>query len=143
VGRDTGPWIVARNFDRFQHYHDRSPIWIKCYTDLLHDDDWTGLTAFQRGVLMTIWLEYASSDGLLSLRALRAAEDERIPTATLDTLAEAGWIRLVDERPDRLSVVRGAYEPTPNGRRPKETKRFGRGMTPSSVKQRYAGGDET
>ena len=29
-----------RNFDKFQHFKDRRPPWIKLYRDLLEDLDW-------------------------------------------------------------------------------------------------------
>ena len=53
------------NWERFQHYQDRDAPWIKLYVRLNSDDDWLSMSTALRGVLTTIWLEYARSDGQL------------------------------------------------------------------------------
>src|SRR4051794_35430914 len=54
-------WIVISNWDRFQHYKDRNPSWIKGYVELLNDTEFRRLTFPQRGLLFGIWLLYAST----------------------------------------------------------------------------------
>src|SRR3954463_13419951 len=54
-------WIVIPNWDRFQHYKDRNPSWIKGYVELLNDTEFRRLTFPQRGLLFGIWLLYAST----------------------------------------------------------------------------------
>ena len=58
-------WIVIPNWDKFQHYGDREPTWIKVYTELSHRDDWRRLTHAERGLLLGIWIEYACGKGQL------------------------------------------------------------------------------
>ena len=35
-------WIEIVNWDKFQHYKDRRPVWIKLHLDLLDNDDYLG-----------------------------------------------------------------------------------------------------
>jgi hypothetical protein len=46
----------VKNFERFQHYKDRSPPWIKLYNELLEDYDFGLLPDALKGQLMCIWL---------------------------------------------------------------------------------------
>lgn len=102
-------WIIVRNWGLFQHADvlrskDTIPAWVKVYTKLLHNPDFDSLTPLQRGVLLTIWLEFASGDGQLSVRMLSRASRERVRTETLETLVQAGFIGLVASRPPKQSA---------------------------------------
>lgn len=109
-------YIVVPNWDSFQHYSDRTPPWIKNYTELLHDDAYLGLTLHQRGVLHGIWLAYAASHRQLSgdTSALYRQLGERVSTATLIALNRAGFIELTASRP--LAQSRGRGEESSKGR---------------------------
>ena len=48
--------LMVRNFDKFQHYKDRSPVWIKLYRSLLRDYEFAKLPDSARGQLLMIWL---------------------------------------------------------------------------------------
>jgi hypothetical protein len=50
-----------KNWDRFQHFKDRKPIWIKLYRDLLDDLNWHELDGKSAKALVMIWL-IASED---------------------------------------------------------------------------------
>ena len=50
-----------KNWDRFQHFKDRKPIWIKLYRDLLDDLNWQNLDPKLAKALVMIWL-IASED---------------------------------------------------------------------------------
>jgi hypothetical protein len=50
-----------KNWDRFQHFKDRKPIWIKLYRDLLDDLNWHELDPKSAKALVMIWL-IASED---------------------------------------------------------------------------------
>ena len=58
----TDGWIVIPNWDKFQHYKNRGPVWIKLYTELRDRDEWRHLTLAARGLLASIWIEYAARD---------------------------------------------------------------------------------
>ena len=53
--------LLIPNWNRFQHYKDRRPTWIKLYTDVLDNPQFLGLSMASRGLLMTIWVTYASN----------------------------------------------------------------------------------
>jgi hypothetical protein len=92
-------WIVIPNWERFQHYKNRNPTWIKLYTELAHDPDWDGLTLPQRGMLVTIWIEYASSRGRVSYEKIRRIVGLSFRNATLESLNHAGFITFSASKP--------------------------------------------
>jgi hypothetical protein len=90
-------YIQVRNWERFQHYRDREPPWIKNYTALLSDPNYGELSHAQRSTLHGLWLMYA--------RSSRQCPDDtswisrqlgvRVTRATLEALNRAGWIEFV------------------------------------------------
>ena len=49
-------YVQVRNWERFQHYRDRSPKWIKVYGSLLDDYDFSALDDADKYHLVGIWL---------------------------------------------------------------------------------------
>lgn len=90
---------MVPGWTKFQHYKDRAPLWIKVYTDLESKDEWRDLTLTERGLLVCIWLEYARADGALTTRSLSARVAQRNLRKSLNSLKEAGFIRLSASRP--------------------------------------------
>jgi hypothetical protein len=89
-------WIVIPNWRRFQHYKDRQPRWIKVYTELMSDPAFLGLTFAQRGLLITLWLEYARSRRAIRVRAASMSRQlgGRVASAQLEALSDAGFIEI-------------------------------------------------
>lgn len=92
-------WIVIPNWDRFQHpdvarNKHGIPPWIRTYTQLMNDDDFLALTFHQRGVLVSLWLEYATSRRQLrdSTSTVSRRLGQRVTRATLDALIHAGFL---------------------------------------------------
>src|SRR4029077_2103163 len=86
-------WIVIPNWDRFQHYGlRRLPAWIKIYTSLNSHDAWNELTFAERGLLVTIWLEYARSKRRLRVDTLPRSVTHKVYTRSLESLNHAGFI---------------------------------------------------
>jgi hypothetical protein len=127
---DDDGWIVIPNWDRFQHYKDRDPTWIKDYVSQLDDDDWLSLSLTERGALQVLRLLYARADGkLLTSRAAEAINFRGAHVARiLERLNETGLLELRaskplalarsrekrrEEKKDRASAL--AENPTPNG----------------------------
>lgn len=54
-----------KNWDRFQHFKDRSPPWIKLYRDLLDDLQWHKLDPVAAKALVMLWLIASENDGHL------------------------------------------------------------------------------
>ena len=92
-------WIVVPSWEKFQHYKDRNPVWIKLYIELAHKDEWLRLTGPQRGMLVTVWLEYALSKGRVSREMIRRSLGESFRNATLESLNDAGFIQFVASKP--------------------------------------------
>ena len=92
-------WIVVRNWDKFQHYSNRDPAWIKFYTSLNAEDEWRQLSFAQRGLLASIWAEYARSKGRLRVIALGQLVGQRVDKRTLEALNHAGFIAIVASKP--------------------------------------------
>lgn len=94
-------WIVVHDWRRFQHYKDRTPLWIKTYTELMHDDAWLSLTGHRRAILLCIWLEYAMTrqqltDNTTSLSRRFAL---KVTTRDLESLNHAGYITISASKP--------------------------------------------
>lgn len=53
--------MKIRNYNKFQHFKDRRPPWIKLYRDLLDDPEWFALSGTDAKVLVMLWL-VASED---------------------------------------------------------------------------------
>jgi len=87
----------VRNFEKFQHYKDRSPPWIKLYNELLDNYDFACLQDASKLHLIMIWLLASRSNNNLPYdsewisRRISATE-----TVNLDTLVDAGFI-VVDQ----------------------------------------------
>jgi len=54
-----------KNWERFQHFKDRKPLWIKVYLDLLDNIEWHELDGTTAKVLVMIWLLGAEKKGEL------------------------------------------------------------------------------
>lgn len=83
----------VKNFDKFQHYKDRSPPWIKLYNELLDDYEFGRLQDASKMHLIAIWLLASRSDNVLPYDpewiARRINATSKV---NLDQLVEAGFI---------------------------------------------------
>lgn len=53
--------LKVKNWEKFQHFKDRRPPWIKLYRDILDDREWHKLDPCSAKVLVMLWL-IASED---------------------------------------------------------------------------------
>ena len=107
-------WLEIPNWDRFQHYSDRNPVWLKTYIAQLDDPDYQQLTFAQRGLLHDLRLLYARSHRTVRLHtpSVTRALSGRTLSTQLIALNHAGFIRLSASKP--LAQTRqksGSYEP--------------------------------
>ena len=65
-------YFSVKNFEQFQHYKDRTPVWIKLYNTLLDDYEFNQLPEVTRWHLIGIWL-------------LASRQNNRVPD-------DSGWI---------------------------------------------------
>ncbi|HTE46505.1 MAG TPA: hypothetical protein VK636_14735 [Gemmatimonadaceae bacterium] len=98
-------FLAVRNYDKFQHYRDRNPPWIKLYTALLDDYAFLQLPDRLQIQLVLIWLLASRHDNripydeLYVRAAIKAKQRVNIP-ALLDT----GFIVVIEEQ-DASSVA--------------------------------------
>lgn len=48
--------FAVKNFEKFQHYKERSPVWIKLYSSVLEDYEFAKLPDASKAHLLAIWL---------------------------------------------------------------------------------------
>ena len=104
-------WIIIPNWDKFQHYKDRDPVWIKLYTELNSRAEWLDLTDAERGLLVTVWVEYARSDGRLRASKIPSSARQKGRKRGLDRLVQAGFLRLRASTPARARARGTAKTP--------------------------------
>lgn len=97
----TPLYIHMTGWDRFQHYRDRTPPWIKNYVDLLANDDYLNLSGHRRSILHGLWLEYAMSHRRLrhDTATISSRLHLRVTVADLETLKQAGFIEVSASTP--------------------------------------------
>lgn len=90
--------FCVKNFEKFQHYKDRSPPWIKLYSELLEKYEFACLQDASKAHLIQIWLLASRSGNRLPYdsewigKRINATE-----TVDLDALVQADFL-VVDER---------------------------------------------
>jgi len=57
--------VKIKNWEKFQHYKDRSPHWIKLYKSILDDVEWHNLSGDDAKALIMLWLIAAEAQGQL------------------------------------------------------------------------------
>lgn len=89
---------MVPNWAKFQQYRKRSrrgvPPWIKLYTELNSRDDWCNLSLAARGLLVTIWIEYARTGGKLTVRQALHKAPASHRQSLLESLSDAGFIHI-------------------------------------------------
>jgi hypothetical protein len=85
----------VKNFEKFQHYKDRSPPWIKLYNELLDDYEFGRLQDASKMHLIGIWLLASRSDNKIphdpAWVAKRINANSKVD---LEELEQAGFIVL-------------------------------------------------
>jgi len=92
--------ITIKDWQRFQHYKNRKPPWIKLYRDILDDHDWQMLSDYAARLLIQLWLLASEENsGSISLDAdqimwrLRIKPKDKTKCITaLEELAKAHFI---------------------------------------------------
>lgn len=89
--------IRPKNWSEFQHYKDRSPLWIKLHKRLLDNQEFNQLDAFACKVLVLFWLVASETpEGWVVYDPRRISFRMRLSTVevddALDRLLEGGFI---------------------------------------------------
>lgn len=119
----AGRFFRVRNFERFQHYRDRAPIWIKLYNSLLDDYEFGALPDATRLHLVMIWLLASRQNNRLPMDPTwigqRISASEPVD---LDALLAAGFLELEQLASNVLPLT----EQGDTGSVPREEKSRGR-----------------
>lgn len=83
----------VKNFERFQHYKDRAPPWIKLYNELLDDYEFGLLPDASKMHLIAIWLLASRSDNKIPYDPMWVARRiNATEPVNLAALLDAGFI---------------------------------------------------
>lgn len=85
----------VKNWQKFQHFKDRKPPWIKLYRDILDDIQWHKLDGDSCKALVMIWLIASEQDGELPAveeLAFRLRVSGPQAHQSINSLIEAGFI---------------------------------------------------
>jgi hypothetical protein len=112
----------VKNFEKFQHYKDRSPPWIKLYNEVLEDYRFGSLQDASKAHLIAIWLLASRTENELPFdpdwigKRINATE-----YVNLQALADAGFI-LVDQPLQQAEQVasKSLQTPQPDARPERE-----------------------
>jgi hypothetical protein len=97
-------YLAVKNYERFQHYRDRLPPWIKLYNTLLDDYAFIELPETARIHLVLLWLVASRHENRIPYdlkyltRAIHAKSRIDIPR-----LVEAGFLTVMEQ--DATTVV--------------------------------------
>jgi hypothetical protein len=95
-----------KNWNKFQHFKDRKPPWVKLYRDLLDDIDWHELDAQASKVLVMLWLIASEEDGNIPSTKTLAFRLRMTEKQTIDCLNKLShWLEQ-----DDISVISERYQ---------------------------------
>jgi hypothetical protein len=96
-------YLVVRNWERYQHYKNRKPIWVKFYTDLLDDYELSALSYATRLLYDQFLLLAGRTDNLIPNDVRWIAGKTNIDDASvarsIDDLLAIGFVRPVSRKP--------------------------------------------
>lgn len=93
-----------KNWNKFQHFKDRRPPWIKLYRDLLDDLEWHQLDPLAAKVLVMLWLIASESDGnlpeikILAFRLRMSEKDVAQSVSKLSHWLDQDDIKAISQR---------------------------------------------
>lgn len=120
-----------KNWDRFQHFKDRKPIWIKLYRDLLDDLNWHELDGKSAKALVMIWLIASEDHGKLpetKTLAFRLRMSEKETKEVVTKLSQ--WLEQ-----DDINTISDVYQDDMPEKRREETDKEKETDTPTGVSQ--------
>ena len=106
--------LRVKNWDRFQHYKKKRPVWIKLYRDILDDPTYQALPDSAQSVLVSMWLLASESSNAVVASSRDIAWRLRRPSIRvhrdLEALVAAGFLVLDGELSSpTLDTLDGVY----------------------------------
>lgn len=104
-------YLRIRNFEKYQHYKDRRPPWIKLYRDLWNDPEFFVLTETERYFLISFFIVASQNDNRIpddqAWFKREMATSKRVP---VERLMEKHWLEEIPE-PASKSASTAASKP--------------------------------
>lgn len=86
-------YVYITNWERYQHYKNRRPPWIKFYIDLLGNDGWLDLSPSNVKLLCVLWMLAAvHGNGRVVADERWLMGQAKVRKASLKSLSDAGFI---------------------------------------------------
>ena len=99
-------FFKVKNYEKFQHYKDRAPPWIKLYNETLENYEFGSLADATKGQLIGIWLLASRTNNKLPYDPRWiATKINATDPVDLDALYEAGFIIEIDEAENTKQVA--------------------------------------
>lgn len=93
-------YFRVRNWDKFQHYKNRNPPWIKLHTELLENYEFASLQDASKLLAMCIWMLAARSDNKMPIDAEWIKNKCNLKSKVdLTPLFDGGFIEEIQELP--------------------------------------------
>jgi hypothetical protein len=107
-------WVVIPHWERFQHYGDRRPVWVKNYTEQLDNEDYLELSVTARGLLNDLRLLYAKRKKQVpnSPSLLSHLLGYKVTSRDINRLCKAGFLEISASKPASESASESARDST-------------------------------
>lgn len=107
-------YLQVKNFEKFQHYKDRRPPWIKLYRDLWSDPEFFSLTETERYFLISFFMIASQNENRIpdnpDWLKREMATKKAIP---VERLLQAGWLKLVEQDASNVLAERKQSDSEP------------------------------
>jgi hypothetical protein len=105
-------YFGVKNLEKFQHYKDRNPPWIKLYNELLDDYEFACLQDASKLHLILIWLLASRSDNRIPFNEKWvAAKINASEPVDLDALVSSGFLFVYDSASNVLAPCKQSARP--------------------------------
>lgn len=88
-------YLKVKNWEKFQHYKDRNPPWIKLHVKILNDRKFCMLSRASKCLLLLLWILASENDGMIpnDLTELRfRLRDDSISETEINQLIKGGFL---------------------------------------------------
>lgn len=126
-------FIKVKNWERFQHYKDRSPPWVKLYNDMLSSHTWVSSNDASRALMVASMLLASRTNNQIPADPKywqRVAYLNSPPD--FSELVASDFIEIIDENGAASNVLANVYQDARPEKRREEKKREEERPTPSA-----------
>lgn len=103
-GAKGEPFLRVRNWERFQHYKDRNPPWIKFHASTLDNRPFENLPGHTKGQIMLIWLLASRTENMIAIdRGWIAKKIGAAEFVDLELMIEKGYLEVCNGEGTPLS----------------------------------------